>query len=54
MNDPLLDIEVDGLTNSIHNTISGDSFDTEVAEVSKTDLKISPKPTDGNLTGRQS
>lgn len=39
MNDPLLDIEVDGLTNSIQNTISGDSFDTEVSEVNKTDLK---------------
>jgi hypothetical protein len=39
MNDPLLDIEVDGLTNSIQNTISGDSFDTEVVKVSKTDLK---------------
>jgi hypothetical protein len=39
MNNPLLDIEVDGLTNSIQNTISGDSFDTEVAEVSKTNLK---------------
>lgn len=39
MNDPLLDIEVDGLTNSIQNTVSGDSFDTEVSEVTKTDLK---------------
>lgn len=38
MNDPLLDIEVDGLTNSIQNTVSGDSFDTEVSEVTKTDL----------------
>jgi hypothetical protein len=39
MNNPLLDIEVDGLTNSIQNTISGDSFDTSVAEVSKAGLK---------------
>jgi len=39
MTNPLLDIEVDGLTNSIQNTISGDSFDTEVIEVSKADLK---------------
>lgn len=39
MNDPLLEIEVDGMTNSIQNTISGDSFDTEVVEVSKNDLK---------------
>jgi hypothetical protein len=43
MNDPLLDIEVDGLTNSIQNTISGDSFDTEVTGVSKADLKIITK-----------
>lgn len=40
MNDPLLEIEVDGLTNSIQNTISGDSFDTEVAEVTKPALKL--------------
>lgn len=39
MNDPLLDIEIDQLTNSIQNTVSGDSFDTEVAEVGKTHLK---------------
>lgn len=39
MNDPLLDIEIDQLTNSIQNTVSGDSFDTEVAEVAKTHLK---------------
>lgn len=39
MNDPLFDIEIDGLTNSIQNTISGDSFDTDVVEVSETDLK---------------
>ncbi len=39
MNDSLLDIEIDGLTNSIQNSISGDSFDTEVDEVGKADLK---------------
>ena len=32
-------IEIDRLTNSILNTISGDSFPTEVTEVTKADLK---------------
>jgi hypothetical protein len=34
-----LDFVVDKLTNSIQNTISGDSFPTEVAHLTKTDLK---------------
>ncbi len=34
-----LDFIVDRLTNSIQNTISGDSFQTEVALLSKADLK---------------
>ncbi|HET7116149.1 MAG TPA: hypothetical protein VFI29_06645 [Hanamia sp.] len=34
-----LDFEVDKLTNSIQNTISGDSFQTEVSRLTKTDLK---------------
>jgi hypothetical protein len=34
-----LEIEIDRLTNSIQNTISGDSFATEVFEVAKADLK---------------
>jgi hypothetical protein len=34
-----LEIEVDRLTNSIQNTISGDSFATEVLEIGKSDLK---------------
>jgi hypothetical protein len=33
-----LDIEIDKLTNSILNTISGDSFPTDVYPVSKADL----------------
>lgn len=33
-----LDFEVDELTNSIQNTISGDSFPTEVSRLTKTDL----------------
>lgn len=32
-------IEIDRLTNSILNTISGDSFPTEVTDVTKADLK---------------
>jgi hypothetical protein len=34
-----LDIEIDGLTNSIRNSISGDSFQTDVTEIEKADLK---------------
>jgi len=32
-------IEIDRLTNSIVNTISGDSFDTEILPATKDDLK---------------
>lgn len=34
-----LDFEIDRLTNSIQNTISGDSFPTEVSLITKADLK---------------
>jgi hypothetical protein len=34
-----LDIEIDRLTNSIRNTISQDSFPTEVFQITATDLK---------------
>lgn len=34
-----LNVEIDGLTNSIQNTISGDSFETEIFEIPLTDLK---------------
>jgi hypothetical protein len=34
-----LDFEVDFLTNSIRNTVSGDSFQTEVLRLTKADLK---------------
>ena len=34
-----LDFEIDILTNSIQNTISGDSFPTEVSSLTKADLK---------------
>jgi hypothetical protein len=33
------DIEIDELTNSIKNVISGDSFSTDISRISKTDLK---------------
>ena len=34
-----IDIEIDKITNSIENAISGDSFDTDVNPVSKDDIK---------------
>ncbi|MEO6719840.1 MAG: hypothetical protein ABIN67_05705 [Ferruginibacter sp.] len=41
-----LDFEIDRLTNSIQNTISGDSFPTEVSLLAKTDLKQITKKND--------
>jgi hypothetical protein len=38
-----LDFEIDKLTNSIINTISGDSFQTEVSLLAKSDLKTVTK-----------
>ena len=38
-----IEIEIDKLTNSIENTISGDSFPTDVHPVTKADLKIASK-----------
>lgn len=49
-----LGIEVDKLTNSIVNVISGDSFPTDVIPVMDADLKILPKKEDGFLTGKMS
>lgn len=34
-----IDIEIDKLTNSVENSISGDRFETEVIKVSKDDLR---------------
>ncbi len=34
-----ISIEIDKLTNSIENRITGDSFDTQILEIEKTDLK---------------
>jgi len=39
----LIDIEIDGITNSILNTISGDSFQTEVLPFRDYDLKFITK-----------
>ena len=36
----LIDIEIDKLTNSIENRITGDSFDTQVIEVTSSDLQF--------------
>lgn len=38
-----VDIEIDELTNSIRNVISGDSFSTEIARITKPDLKTITK-----------
>jgi hypothetical protein len=38
-----IDVEIDKLTNSIQNTISGDSFPTDVHPITKADLKILTK-----------
>lgn len=35
-----LDFEIDRLTNSVRNTISGDSFQTEVSIFTKADTKL--------------
>lgn len=40
---PVLDFEIDGLTNSIQNVVSGDSFNTLVSELAPADLKRMPR-----------
>lgn len=45
----LIDVEIDKLTNSIINTISGDGFQTEITEVIKADLKTVTKKSDWNF-----
>jgi hypothetical protein len=42
----MIDIEIDKLTNSIENAISGDSFETELQELEKNDLIKEPKEID--------
>ena len=39
----LLDFEIDKLTRSIENRVTGDSFTTEISLLSKQDLKLVPK-----------
>jgi len=46
-----LDFEIDRLTNSIQNTISGDSFPTEVSLLTRADLKQITRKTVGRLIG---
>ena len=38
-----IDIEIDKLTRSIENAITGDSFQTEVLKISSSDLKLLKK-----------
>ena len=50
INEPIhLDFIVEKLTNSIQNTISGDSFATEVLRLTKTDLKQVTKKSGWNF-----
>lgn len=44
-----LEVFIDGLTNSIHNTISGDSLQTQVLEVTSADLKLVTKNRNWNF-----
>lgn len=37
------DVEIDELTNSIKNVISGDNFSTDISRITKTDLKVITK-----------
>lgn len=48
-----LDFEIDRLTDSILNTISGDSFPTEISRLTKTDLKQVSKKTGWNFNWKQ-
>ncbi len=47
-----LDFEIDFLTNSIRNTVSGDSFQTEVLRLTKADLKQVTKKNGWNFNWR--
>ena len=48
-----LDFIIDKLTNSIENTISGDSFATEVSRLTKSDLKQLTKTNGWNFNWKQ-
>lgn len=49
-----LDFVIDRLTNSIENSITGDSFQTEVSLFTIEDSKLCVKKMDGILIGRLS
>ena len=49
-----LDFEVDKLTNSIENVITGDSFPTDLIIITAADMKNVTKKTAGGLTGKLS
>ena len=46
-----LDFEIDKLTNSIENVVTGDSFATEISVVTLADLKSITKKIISNSTG---
>ena len=48
-----LDFIIDKLTNSIQNTVSGDSFQTEVSNFTTKDLKQSTKKNGWNFNWKQ-
>jgi hypothetical protein len=49
-----LDFEIDKLTNSIENVITGDSFYTDISILATNDLKKITKKQDGFLIGKRS
>jgi len=49
-----IDIEIDKLTNSIENVITGDSFQTDVSLIDKNDLKSITKKNGCFLIGKVS
>jgi len=48
-----LDFVIDKLTNSIQNTISGDSFQTEISRLTKSDLKLVAKKNGWNFNWKK-
>ena len=48
-----LDFIIDELTNSIKNVVTGDSFQTEIARVTKNDLKTITKRISGYSIGNK-
>jgi hypothetical protein len=48
-----LDFVIDKLTNSLQNTISGDSFPTEVSRLTKSDLKLVTKKNGWNFNWKK-